>query len=78
MSLEYEFKIEQAEKEAQRQIIEAQGKAKSNQILSVSLTDNVLKDKGIEATVKLSESPNSKVVVVGAGKDGLPLILGNN
>tara|TARA_Y100000994_G_scaffold242354_1_gene239188 strand:+ start:566 stop:1378 length:813 start_codon:yes stop_codon:yes gene_type:complete len=77
MSLEYEFKIEQAEKEAQRQIIEAQGKAKSNKILSASLTDNVLRDKGIEATIKLAESPNTKVVVVGSSEDGLPLILGN-
>ena len=77
MSLEYEFKIEQAEKEAQRQIIEAEGKAKANRILRASLTDNVLKDKGIEATVKLAESPNSKVVVVGAGDHGMPLILGN-
>ena len=77
MSLEYEFKLEQAAKEAQRQIIEAEGKAKANRILSASLTENVLKDKGIEATIKLSESPNSKVVVVGAGDDGLPLILGN-
>ena len=77
MSLEYEFKLEQAEKEAQRQIIEAEGKAKANRILSASLTTNVLKDKGIEATIKLSESPNSKVVVVGAGENGLPLILGN-
>ena len=77
MSLEYEFKIEQAEKEAQKQIIEAEGKAKANRILSASLTENVLKDKGIEATIKLAESPNSKVVVVGSGEDGLPLILGN-
>ncbi len=74
---QYDFKIEQAEKEAQRQIIEAEGKAKANRILSASLTDNVLRDKGIEATVKLAESPNSKVVVVGSGEDGLPLILGN-
>jgi len=78
MSLEYEFKIEQAQKEAQRQIIQAEGKAKANRILSASLTENVLKDKGIEATVQLASSPNSKVVVVGAGEDGLPLILGNN
>ena len=77
MSLEYEFKLEQAEKEAQRQIIEAEGQAKSNRILSASLTDNILRDKGIEATLKLSESNNTKVVVVGSPEDGLPLILGN-
>lgn len=77
-SLEYEFRLEKAEKEAQKQIIEAQGKADANRILSASLTDKILQDKGIEATIKLSESPNSKVIVVGGGKDGLPLILGNN
>jgi hypothetical protein len=34
--------------------------------------------RGIEATLELAKSPNSKVVVVGSGGDGLPLILGNN
>ena len=58
--------------------IEAQGKADANRILSASLTDKILQDKGIEATLKLSQSPNAKVVVVGSGDDGLPLILGNN
>jgi len=77
-SLEYEFRLVTAQKEAQRQIIEAQGKADANRILSASLTDKILSDKGIEATIKLSESNNSKVVVIGSGKDGLPLILGNN
>ena len=77
-ALEYDFKIEKAEKEALRLEIEARGKAKANDILNASLTTNVLKDKGIEATIKLSESNNSKVVVVGSGDDGLPLILGNN
>lgn len=76
ISLEYDFKLVQAEKEAQKQIIEAEGKAKANRILSASLTDNVLRDKGIEATLQLSESPNSKVVVVGSPENGLPLILG--
>ncbi len=77
-SLEYEFRLVTASKEAERQIIEAQGKADANRILSASLTDKILSDKGIEATIKLSESNNSKVIVIGSGKDGLPLILGNN
>jgi prohibitin 1 len=76
LSLEYEFKLEKARKEAQRQRIEAEGKAAANRIISASITNNILREKGIEATIKLSESPNAKVVVVGAGKDGLPLILG--
>jgi len=76
-SLEYEFRLVTAQKEAERQIIEAQGKADANRILSASLTDKILSDKGIEATIKLSESNNSKIIVIGSGEDGLPLILGN-
>lgn len=77
-SLEYEYRLEKAEKEAERQRIEAQGKADANQILSASLTDKILQDKGIDATLELSKSPNTKVVVVGSGESGLPIILGNN
>lgn len=76
-SLEYEFRLITADKEAQKQIIEAQGKADANRILSASLTDKILQDKGIEATVKLSESANSKVIVIGSGDSGMPIILGN-
>jgi regulator of protease activity HflC (stomatin/prohibitin superfamily) len=76
-SLEYEFRLVTARKEAERQRIEAQGKADANRILSASLTSMILRDKGIEATLKLAESPNAKVVVVGSGEDGMPLILGN-
>lgn len=76
--LEYEFTIQKAEKEAERQKIDAEGKATANRILNASLTENILKEKGIQATLELANSKNSKVIVVGSGKDGLPLILGNN
>ena len=76
-SLEYEFRLVTAQKEAERQRIEAQGKADANKILSASLTDKILRDKGIEATNKLAESPNSKVVIIGSGETGMPIILGN-
>ncbi|AXO79166.1 prohibitin family protein [Olleya aquimaris] len=76
-SLEYEFRLVTAAKEAEKVIIEAQGKADANKILSASLTDKILQDKGIEATVKLSESNNSKVIVIGSGDSGMPIILGN-
>lgn len=75
-ALEYEFKLEKAAQEAERQRVEAEGKAKANSIVSASITDKILKDKGIEATLKLAESPNSKVVVIG-GSDGMPIILGD-
>lgn len=77
-ALEYEFRLIKASKEAEKQIIEAEGKAEANRILSASLNNWILRDKGIEATLKLAESTNTKVVIVGGGKDGLPLILGNN
>ncbi len=76
-SLEYEFKLTKAQKEAERQKIDAEGKAIANQILSASLTDKILKEKGIDATLQLAKSPNAKVIVIGSGKDGMPLILGN-
>ena len=75
-ALEYEFKLEKAAQEAERQRVEAEGKAKANSIVSASITDKILRDKGIEATLKLAESPNSKVVVIG-GNDEMPIILGD-
>lgn len=77
LSFQFEFKLDRERKEAERKIIEATAKAEANRILNASLTSNILKDKGIEATLELAKSPNSKVVVVGGGEGGLPLILGN-
>ena len=76
-SLEYEFRLVTATKEAEKVRIEAQGKADANRILSASLNDNILQDKGIEATLQLANSANSKVIVIGGGEGGLPIILGN-
>ncbi len=77
-ALEYEFRLQKAEQEAERQRIDAEGKARANSILNASLTDKVLQEKGIQATVELSKSPNTKVVIIGNPKDGMPIILGNN
>jgi len=49
-----------------------------NKIINNSLTPQLLKMRGIEATLELSKSPNSKTIIIGSGKDGMPLILGNN
>ena len=76
-SLEYEFKLQIAQKEAERQRIEAEGKATANRVLSASITSNILRDKGIEATLRLAESTNAKIVVIGNSGDGMPLILGD-
>ena len=76
-SLEYEFRIEKASKEAERKRIEAEGIRDFQNIVSQSINDDLLQWKGIEATTELSNSNNAKIVVIGAGDNGLPLILGD-
>lgn len=77
-ALAYKFKLEREKSEAERKKIAAEGEARANNIINNSLTEKLLKMRGIEATIELSKSPNSKVVVIGSGKQGMPLILGNN
>ncbi len=77
-ALAYKFRLDREKSEAERKRLEAQGISDFNKIISASLTDNILKQRGIEATLELSKSPNAKVVVIGSSKDGLPMILGNN
>lgn len=76
-SLKYEYILTQERKEKERLLIEASAKSEANAILSASLNDRILSDKGIEATLKLANSPNTKIVIIGNDKNGLPLILGN-
>lgn len=72
------FILEKEEQEAERKRIEAKGIADFQTIVSEGINEQLLRWKGIEATEKLSNSNNTKVVVIGAGKDGLPIILGGN
>jgi len=74
----YDFLIEKEKKEAERRRIDAEGKAAANRILSASITENILKEKGISATEELAKSSNSKIVVIGGGGDGLPIILNSD
>jgi len=75
-SLEYEFKIDKARKEAERKEIEANGIAKFQQIVNKTITPQLLKWKGVEATQEIAKSTNSKVIVIGNGDGDLPIILG--
>jgi prohibitin 1 len=77
-SLEYEFRLEKEAKEADRKRIEAQGIQDFQDIVSEGISEELLRWKGIEATAELAKSVNSKVVVIGGGDDGLPIILGGN
>ena len=75
-SFEYEFKIDIARKEAERKEIEANGIAKFQQIVNKTITPQLLKWKGVEATQEIAKSTNSKVIVIGNGDGDLPIILG--
>lgn len=77
-ALAYQYRLDRERSEAERLRIEAQGIADYNAIISASLTTNILRQKGIDATLALANSANSKVVVIGGGDEGLPLILGGN
>jgi regulator of protease activity HflC (stomatin/prohibitin superfamily) len=77
-ALAYQFRLDKEKSEAERKRIAAEGESRANNIINNSLSDKLLKMRGIEATLELSKSPNSKIIVVGSGKDGMPLILGNN
>ncbi len=74
----FDYLLIKETKEAERRRIDAEGKAAANRILSASLTDKILTEKGILATEALAKSPNSKVIVIGSGDGGLPIILGGN
>ena len=76
-ALAYQYKLEKETAEAKRKVIAAEGEAKANNIINSSLSPNLLKMRGIEATIELSKSNNSKTVIIGSGKDGMPLILGD-
>ncbi|MBV6624082.1 MAG: prohibitin family protein [Rivularia sp. (in: Bacteria)] len=69
------FVLEKQRQEAERKRIEAKGIADAQKIISDGLTNEVLQLRRIEATEKLAQSPNSKIIMVGSGKDGMPILL---
>ena len=70
-----EFILTKEKQEADRKRIEAKGIADFQSIVAAGISDQLLRWKGIEATLKIAESSNTKVIIVGSGKDGLPVIL---
>jgi prohibitin 1 len=77
LNLEYDYRLLREAKETERKRIEAQGIREFQDIISSGITDSYLRWRGIEATLELARSNNSKIVVIGGGKGGLPIILGN-
>lgn len=74
---EYKYRVEREAQESTRKQIEANGIAAFQKTVTQGISDSYLRWRGIEATLALAQSPNAKIVVIGSGKDGLPIILGN-
>lgn len=77
LMLEYDYRIDREKKEAERKGIEAQGIRLFQDTVSEGISPQYLQWKGIDATLALAQSTNAKIVIVGGGADGLPIILGN-
>ena len=77
ISEEYKFRVAREIRESERKKVEAEGIHEFQQIVSQGISDSYLQWRGIEATLQLAQSSNSKIVVIGTGRDGLPVILGN-
>jgi regulator of protease activity HflC (stomatin/prohibitin superfamily) len=74
---EYKYRVAREAEESKRKQIEANGIASFQRTVSQGISDSYLRWRGIEATLALAQSQNTKIVIVGSGKDGLPIILGN-
>ncbi len=74
--LEFDYRLQNEEKEARRKEIEAEGIRRFQDIVAEGISERYLKWKGIDATLELARSNNAKIVVIGASEDGLPIILG--
>ncbi|MEJ2376074.1 MAG: prohibitin family protein [Pseudolabrys sp.] len=74
---EYKYRVEREVEEAKRKQVEANGIAAFQRTVSKGISDSYLRWRGIEATLALAQSKNAKIVVIGSGKEGLPIILGN-
>lgn len=74
---EYQYRVKREIEEARRKKVEADGIAAFQRTVSQGVSDSFLRWQGIQATLALAQSKNSKIVIIGNSKDGLPIILGN-
>ena len=77
IALEFDFRLDRERKEAERKRIEARGIRDFQEMVSAGIKGGLLKWKAIEATLQLAQSQNAKMIIIGAGEEGLPVILGN-
>ncbi len=74
---EYQYRAEREVEESKRKQIEANGIAAFQKTVTQGISDSYLRWQGIQATLALAQSPNTKIIIIGSGKGGLPIILGN-
>lgn len=74
---EWLYRLSREQKESERKVIEATGIQRFQEIVARGISENYLRWKGIDATLKLAESNNAKIVIIGSSPSGLPIILGN-
>jgi regulator of protease activity HflC (stomatin/prohibitin superfamily) len=74
---EFRYRVEREAQESKRKQIEANGIAAFQRTVSQGISESYLRWRGIEATLALAQSKNAKIVIIGSGKNGLPIILGN-
>ncbi len=76
LAQEFDYRLQTERKEAERKQIEGDGIRRfQDTITGQGISDQFLRFKGIEATLELAKSPNSKIVIIGGGDDRLPIIL---
>ncbi|AKT43460.1 prohibitin family protein [Chondromyces crocatus] len=74
LMLEYRYKLEREEKEAERKRTEAAGIRDFN-LIAAKVSPDLLRWRGVDATLELAKSPNTKVVVLGAGQGNNPVLI---
>jgi prohibitin 2 len=75
MALEMQYRLSRERQEADRKQIEAKGIEEYQTRVNNTLTAQLLQFKSIEAALELAKSSNAKVIVLGGGGTGMPIIL---
>jgi len=74
----YKYRLDRERQEAERKKIEAEGIRRFQTAVAGNVSEGYLRLRSIEALLELAKSPNAKTVVVGSGKDGVPVIVGGD
>jgi regulator of protease activity HflC (stomatin/prohibitin superfamily) len=74
LNYEFDYKLQTEEKEKRRKIIEADGIRQFEELSKIP----ILQWKGLEVTSEFAKSNNAKIIIMGNGKNDLPLLLNSD